>query len=157
MKIIQSLVNVAASQWPKFIWSIAHLDWLPRPDRLGYAGPAGRWATAAGCCWWRLRCLQNHAYPLSSSPPLVLPLIKCGLISLCFSDASAFHQIILSSRLSFIKLVIVLLYQSAASDKRTKERTRHSTVNQNQLSLVRERGTNQFISPADAFSCHVFH
>ena len=134
---------VAAGQWPKFIWSVPHLDWLPRPDRLGYAGLVGELLLpgAAGGA-----CDAFRTMPTPSLPLLVLPLIKCGLISLCFTDAStlhqipvildqhcirflsswisiasdschlgsALHQIILSSRLSFIKLVIAFQYQSAS-------------------------------------------
>ena len=81
---------VAAGQWPKFIWSVPHLDWLPRPDRLGYAGLVGELLLpgAAGGA-----CDAFRTMPTPSLPLLVLPLIKCGLISLCFTDASTLHQI----------------------------------------------------------------
>ena len=64
-------MSVAVSQWPEFIWSIAHVDWL------GYAG-----LLSAGAANGAYDALQSHAYPLSSSPHS-LSLIKCGLISLC--------------------------------------------------------------------------
>ena len=40
------MCRVAASHWPEYSWSIAYVDRLPRPDRLG----GGRLGWSVGCC-----------------------------------------------------------------------------------------------------------